>query len=557
MNNKSFSERPLLALCIVLGTAQAWITRDDISGDGISYLDVGDAYFRRDWGQSINGYWSPMYSWCLGLAMHLLKPSLDSEFVVVHLVNLLIYFFALFCFRFFLHALLRSMKAKEPSIADDSAPLPQWVFIGLSYGIFLWAALVLYDVGTVTPDLLVAAFTFLIGGYLVELRDRESYAKFAFFGILCGLAYLGKAIMFPLGFLLLAILLISGKLSARRVVGAALAGILFLAFSAPFIIALSRQKGRLTFGDSGKIAYAAMVNPEAPPTHWQGDLEGSGTPKHATRKILDDPPVFEFAQPVGGTFPPWYDPSYWNDGLKGTFRLRAQIRVLIQSARNYTQMLLGQLGLLTGIAIFLLWGGRPTRKAIAHNWPLIAIAILSLGLYSIVLVRTRYVGAFLVFFFMAILAGIRLPRNSPAPIVRCVALGVMAGMLFSIAANLAETAYMAVTVYSLPTQKDQLKAAAGLQSMGLHAGDPVAVIGDGRRDYWARLGRFKIIAEILSPEAEHAQFWSESWDRRRLAYRALKQTGAKMLVVWSPPRGVDPGWKKVSNTNYYAYDLSQ
>jgi hypothetical protein len=557
MNNKNFGERSLLILCFVLGSVLAWISRYDISGDGISYLDVGDAYFRRDWAQAINGYWSPMYCWCLGLAMHLLKPGVWREFVVVHAVNLLIYFFALFCFRFFLHAVLREIRKNESGATEGSSSLPEWVLLSLGYGIFLWAALILYDIGSVTPDLLVAGWTFLIGGYLVGLRDHESYSKFAVFGILCGLAYLGKAIMFPLGFILLAAAFFSGRFSKRRIVGVMLAGILFLVVSAPFIAALSRQKGRLTFGDSGRIAYAAMVNPEAPPTHWQGEPEESGIPKHATRKILDDPPVYEFAQPVGGTFPPWYDPSYWNDGLKGTFRLRAQIRVLVQSARNYTQILLGQLGLLTGLAIFLLWGGAPTRKAIAHNWPLVAVALLSLGLYSVVLVRTRYVGAFLVFLLIAILAGIRLPANAPAPVIKCVALGAMGVMLFSIAASMAEMAYMTMTVYSYPTQKDQIETAVSLQTMGLRAGDPVAVIGDGRRDYWARLGRFKIVAEILSPEAERVQFWSESWDRRKAAYESLRHTGAKLLVVWSPPRGVDPGWKRIPNTNYYAYDLSQ
>jgi len=37
------------------------------------------------------------------------------------------------------------------------------------------------------------------GGYLVDLRYEETYGKFAMFGVLNGVAYLGKAIMFPLG----------------------------------------------------------------------------------------------------------------------------------------------------------------------------------------------------------------------------------------------------------------------------------------------------------------------------------------------------------------------
>jgi len=78
----------------------------------------------------------------------------------------------------------------------------------------------------VAPDLLVAGFLLLMGGYLVDLRYEETYGKFAMFGVLNGVAYLGKAIMFPLGFGLLTILLFSGRMSKRRVYGVLLAAFL-------------------------------------------------------------------------------------------------------------------------------------------------------------------------------------------------------------------------------------------------------------------------------------------------------------------------------------------
>jgi hypothetical protein len=46
-------------------------------------------------------------------------------------------------------------------------------------------------------------------------------------------------------------------------------------------------------------------------------------------------------------------------------------------------------------------------------------------------------------------------------------------------AHLAQTAYATMPVDGFPAAKDQMAAAVGLQSMGLHAGDQVAVIGDG------------------------------------------------------------------------------
>jgi hypothetical protein len=556
--NNGSSERSILIFCIVLGALQSWISRYAMNQDGISYLDIGDAFLRGDWKNAISGYWSPLYCWWVGVALHIVKPSIWWEFVTVQAANLVIYIVALFCFRFFLHAILRAHKQEEKSRVASVSPLPDWAFIGLGYGIFLWVSLVLIDVADVTPDLLVAAFVFLIAGFLVDLRYRESYPKFAVFGILCGAAYLSKAAMFLMSFALLAILLFEAKFSKRRIWGVLLAAVVFFAVSFPFIAALSKQKGRGTFGDSGKLAYASMVNPNVPQKHWQGDPPEGGVPKHTTREVLDHPAVFEFAEPISGTYPPWYDPSYWNDGAHGTFRLRAQIRVLVQSARNYGKMFVDQLGLFAGIFIFVLWGGAATRKAILSNWPLIAAAGFNMGLYSLVLVRARYVGGFVAVLFVALLAGIRLPRNAQTTKpIRYIAIGVMGSVLLSVLANLAETTYLTNTVYGYPTQKDEMRAAVGLQGMGLRTGDSVAVIGDGTTAYWARLDRFKIVAEIFSPEANQVQFWSQPWERRKLAYECLSRAGAKVVVAWSPPGGVDPGWQKIANSNYYAYFLAK
>ncbi|MBA3714787.1 MAG: hypothetical protein H0W76_20390, partial [Pyrinomonadaceae bacterium] len=63
------------SIAIVLGALHAWHGRYEISPDGISYLDMGDAYWRGDFQMAINGYWSPLYSWLLGLALLVIKPS--------------------------------------------------------------------------------------------------------------------------------------------------------------------------------------------------------------------------------------------------------------------------------------------------------------------------------------------------------------------------------------------------------------------------------------------------------------------------------------------------
>jgi hypothetical protein len=94
--------------------------------------------------------------------------------------------------------------------------------------------------------------------------------------------------------------------------------------------------------------------------------------------------------------------------------------------------------------------------------------------------------------------------------------------------------------------------------MGLRAGDRVAVIGDGMTDFWARLGRFNIVAEVFSPDAGSRQFWSEPAERRNLAYTRLSSSGAKIVMAWNPPESdIDPDWKRISHTSYYVRFLSK
>ena len=546
-----------ILVCLALGASQAWILRYSMISDGISYLDIGDAYLRGDWKAAVNALWSPMYSWLLGPALYILKPSIWWEFPVVHLVNLIIYAGALFSFRFFLRSILRSLEERSSS-SDDSMSLPATALLILGYALFLWGSLVLINLGRVTPDLFAGALIFLIAGYLVGLDSRPSYVKFALFGALCGAAYLTRTMMFPVGIGFLAILALSRKRWKVSAPGVLLSVAAFLMVCSPFIVILSKAKGRFTFGDAGSLNYASLVGSGAPLIHWQGEPPGSGTPLHTTRKLMDDPPVFEFAGPVPGTYPPWYDPSYWNEGMRWSFHLRTQLRVLMFSAVDYARMMLRESGLLAGMLVFLWLGGKNARRAIAANWPLLAIAGLSLVAYSLVHVIDRYIGASMVLLFVTTFAAIRLPKDPRSETLsKYLAVAIALSILLGVAWCVGENAYSTLAVGADPPAKDQVRAAVELQTLGLHAGDKVAVIGYGYLDHWARLGRFRIVAEAAAPGFSAPEFWASSPERRNRAYECLRGTGAKAVIAWDPPHSVlDTRWKKVSSTNYYAYFLN-
>ncbi|HEY0098831.1 MAG TPA: hypothetical protein VGB76_07745, partial [Pyrinomonadaceae bacterium] len=332
-------ERVCWLVAAALGFLQAWGRRHNsndglayMGADGISYLDIGDAYWRGDWQAAINAMWSPFYSWLTGLALRLIQPTPYWEFTVVQLLNFSIYLFALFAFALFLRELerFRDSRTKEAAHFDaltsdadaqaidgdaqnGSHTLPAWAWLAFAYALFVWTSLSMNRVARTSPDVLVSALVFNASALLLRIRMRRAgWLTFALFGLTLGVGYLSKTFMFPLAFVFLAVSLFAGGNVRRAVPRVALALFVFLAVSAPFVVALSRAKHRLTIGDTARLNYAWHVNRTTPFIHWQGDAAGAtGTPTHPTRKLFDSPAVYEFAAPVSGTYPPWYDPTYW------------------------------------------------------------------------------------------------------------------------------------------------------------------------------------------------------------------------------------------------------
>ena len=111
------------SIAVFVGLVESVLKRHTMSPDGISYLDLGDAMFRRDWTMAINAYWSPLYPFLQGLALRLFRPSAYMEFTVVHVVNFLIYLFALVCFDLLLQAAVAiPCRSPSPAAAGPRSP---------------------------------------------------------------------------------------------------------------------------------------------------------------------------------------------------------------------------------------------------------------------------------------------------------------------------------------------------------------------------------------------------------------------------------------------------
>ncbi len=556
-------------IAILLGALQAWFNRYSLSSDDIiSYLDIGDAYLRGEWNVAINGYWSPLYSWLLGLTMLVLKPSPYWEFPVVKLVNFLIYLFALVCFEFFLHQLVSSYREKIYLAAPNrSFKIPKWVWIVSGYTLFIWSSLQWIGIYCDTPDMCVTAFVYLAAGLVLRIHNRsDNWFNFIMLGAVLGFSYLSKAAMFPIAFVFLAVGMFSVGLSVkslRRALPQILASILiFTTISTPFIVALSTAKGHLTFGETGKLNYAWIVAGEVKPYRfWQGNEPGSGTPKHPPRKIFEHPEVFEFGTPVGGTYSPWYDPSYWYEGLKLKFNLDKQIGILAYNLIYY-YYILG--GLIFGYIILVFLSGNfwLSVKELIESWKLLIPAAAGLGIYLLgqnmpdqIIDRqpsTRYIAAFIVLLFAGVFSSVRLPDSQESK--RLIIGMTIAAMVATGGQLFYPNSKDLLTALRKQDEHIQWQVADRLKQLGFQPEEKVAIIGKYAFPsyHWARLARAKIVAEIL----DERSFWDTDAVVRSEVLKAIEKTGAR-VVVQKPGFKIPPdcisaiGWQEIGNTGYY------
>jgi hypothetical protein len=562
---------------IVLGLFHAAAGRHAIEPDGVSYLDVADRYLSADWRGAINAYWSPLYSWLLGLALLVARPTPYWEYPLVHVVNFLAYVGAFACFEFFLGQLIQGQVQVGSGGAlrgGGRVSLPTWAWQLLGYVLFLWAALLLITLSSVTPDMCVAGLALLASGLLVRIRrNPEGWLQFAILGVVLGLGYLAKAIMFPLAFLFLLTCLLSAGRSLRLLSRTLVAASVFLLVSAPFLLALHDVKGRWTFGDSGRLAYAWLVNnPESAYLHWRGKPPGSGTPAHPTTQIFETPPVYEFKGPMRVTYAPWYDPSYWNEGLVARFDPQGQLKVLGRGALRYYAVFINSpigMATLVGFLALLLCGDRNLRAWITdvHVWNVLLPSIGALGLYALVHVETRYVGPFVIITWLGLFSGIRLRNDAAsARVMSAVVLAIAAAGMIVIVAKSIVPAYS--TVRDLIRQEDASSApywrvADGLAHLGVKPGEEVGFIGYGfaAGSFWARLAKVRIIADIgtgteFVPKPDVDQFWHAPDDVKGKVIAAFAGTGARAIVANQIPAGqARAGWLRIGATDHFVYFL--
>lgn len=542
----------LFSAAVLIGGLHTWAGRFYMNPDGICYLDLAEAWMRGDWAAAVNAHWSPLYPWILGVALFLSKPSAYWEFPVVHAVGFAVYVATLGCFRFLMSELLRLNQRRDATLrADDRAGLPDWVWLTLGHALFIWCSLPLM---IASPDMCVAAFTYLACAILLRIRNGSTkYLTFASLGLVLGLGYLAKSPMFPLAFVFLGCgLFLPGDI--RRAFPRVLLAVgVFALVAAPLVVALSIAKGRLTFGDSGRLNYAWKVNGVTEYTHWQGGPPGCGTPLHPTRKLLDSPGIYEFAKPIAGTYPAWYDPSYWYEGVTPHFDLKEQLRVLKEGAEVYFHLFYHwQGGLIVGVlALYLLGFRRSSALRPLMQYAFIFVpAIVALAMYWGVFVSLRYVSPFMLVLFLALMGGVTLPcRRELDRAVSAVCTAMLVLMGIGIAACLIRPVDAGSAERRLiGASHVQGHIADRLTRMGVKPGSAIALAGSAMEAYWARLARVRIVAEIPASLGDADQFRMAYPYVKDRVFDTLRTTEAEVLIAERlPPAYAAQGWEPMDD----------
>ncbi|HTV60786.1 MAG TPA: hypothetical protein VMJ93_18070 [Verrucomicrobiae bacterium] len=522
------------------------------SSDAVSYLDMAHSAMQGHWSALINGYWSPLYPALLTLWLAVFRPSPHWVILCTHLLTVAIFVATLFCFRYFLHSLLNYQRGLP--VRPDSRHVPEGYLTVLGYALFFWTTFYLPPPFCDRPDVLVVPFVLLAGAALLRIASPGgSHRHFVLLGCALGAGYLSKAVMFPLAFVFLFGVLLIGR-GRRMIAGLAISVICFLAIAAPYIGALSKAKGHLTYGEAGRINYAEFVGGARPFANWQGGPQGVGVPLHPTRQVLVSPPVYEYATPIYGTYPPWTDPSYWYQGISPRINLRRQLDLIHRGLDAYFGLFFGGLSCVLCALLFLIFVDNPLRAYLRGLLPLAFLWLAPLAafmLYDLVHVETRFLGGFLILLFAATFCTAQIPSTVAG---KTAAKGICWAAALILCAQIGwvilHGALRLATVHDFV----DWDVSVALHRMGVLDGDRVAAIGDVKAIHvWAYLAGVEIVSEV--PEEGVAEFWAGSPEIRARVFDKFTQAGARAVVVENVPAPQAGEWSPVPGTDYFIHIL--
>jgi hypothetical protein len=269
--------------------------------------------------------------------------------------------------------------------------------------------------------------------------------------------------------------------------------------------------------------------------------------------LHEQPALYEFATPIAGTYPPWYDPTYWYEGARWRIRPLAWAVVIVRQVAIYLELLLREQGplLAGGLALLSFGGLLAGLRRLRRRWELWMPALAALGMYALVHVDGRFVGGFFAMLWAALFASVRVPGSREmCKLARAIGLVTAAATAILL---LVVVSRDALTAYS--EARFHVEAAEQLRGLGVAPGTAVACICDGTGAYWAHLAELKIVSEIPEPQA--ADYWATDTATKAELAATFASTGAKLVVTQAVPPAARAGWQPLASTGFYVLWLKR
>jgi 4-amino-4-deoxy-L-arabinose transferase-like glycosyltransferase len=563
-----------------------------------------------------------MYPALLALGHILFRATLATELQAYYFVNFGIFLLgmaAVVCFTDSIARLRETLSERVDSRISESrygAPgylLDRTMLRYLGVALLVIASQRELSLGKVRPDALLQAFLLLAIAALLRYLASNRLRYAAWMGVALGCAYLTKSFAFVVAFLCIFVLAAYCRFwlkhGIKQIIPAVLvACFCFAVVAGPYVAALSSQRGRFDFGDSGALNYAWYAG-GTEKMHLQPTQTGQfGSSevhlKHPEKELLHSPLILSYAEMPYGTYPDWYDTSYWNDQIKPHFRLRDDLPrfarncvLVVRYLFNHPEgLILLTLLLVLGARMKLGWNAtsqkrdaHPSQQAgreprdVGHSafWlPPVLLGVAIWGIYALVNTEERYVTVAFLSIILTIFAALKLP-DTQSEADSATAVNAAGSLRFTASALIVLLALLAAgeslrTVFEDRRQLSirgyaggwysptMVHAAEGLQSLGVHPGDSVACVGPIaclNEPYWARLAGVRILTEIYDPETPVYPFL-DALPNRDQAIGVVRGQGTKVLVADFGNFRVsdsDPAfrnWQQLGGTTFYALRLN-
>jgi hypothetical protein len=562
-----------------------------IDGDAVAYMDIGDLIRSHHWAGVVNGYWHPLYPAMLSIGHVLFHATRFTELHAYYMVNFGIFLLQMLAVVTFTDAIVRLRDLRESATATGNAApflLDRYTLRYIGVALLLIATQRELSMGKVRPDGLLQAFLLFALGALLRHLATGLLRYAALMGLALGFAYLTKSFAFLFTllciFALMAFRWLWQRHALSRIAAAGLlAAICFAIVAGPYIAALSKQKGRFDFGDSGALNYAWYVG-GTEKMHLQNEqisLFGSAKVhlKHPEKQLLAAPVVLSYRQLPYGTYPDWFDATYWNDQIKTHFNLHGEITQTSRDLVLVVRYLLNHPETWLLLAVLLLLGARlalPWRPSTNAFWlaPILLGAAI-FAIYGMVNIEERYVTVGFLAIVLTLFAALRLTSSAIAAGTTTAASALVFMLALLAAGESGRT--VAELRRHLSTHSpggwydpETFQAARALNDLGVNPGNTIACIGTRAclyDHYWARLAGVRILTEIYVPEPPLYPALA-GMSNREQAIDIVRRQGDKVLVGYfnsglmtgipgMPGRSpVSTGWRQLDESPFYALPLN-